>query len=278
MKNRPIGIFDSGIGGLTVLKEIVRLLPREDIVYFGDTARVPYGNKSKAAIIRFSRESAAFLRHKQVKIIVAACNTSSALAVENLKKNFDVPIIGVVEAGASKAAGLTKKKKIAVIGTSSTIKSGIYPKLILSKDKRIKVYSQACPLFVPLVEEGILSGRIVKEVIKIYLKKIKEYGVDAIILGCTHYPLLKTQISSYLRGVAVVDSAKEVAGYVKAVLESRALFSLCSKKPKVEFYLSDEPREFMRLARLFLNRKIPNPKIINPADLVKSRPGLIRSM
>lgn len=261
-----------------MLKEIVRLLPREDIVYFGDTARVPYGNKSKAAIIRFSRESAAFLRHKRVKIIVAACNTSSALAVENLKKNFDVPIIGVVEAGASKAVGLTKKKKIAVIGTSSTIKSGIYPKLILSKDKRIKVYSQACPLFVPLVEEGILSGRIVKEVIKIYLKKIKEYGVDAIILGCTHYPLLKTQISSYLRGVAVIDSAKEVAGYVKAVLESRALFSLCSKKPKVEFYLSDEPREFMRLARLFLNRKIPNPKIINPAGLVKARSGLIRSM
>lgn len=263
MKKRPIGIFDSGVGGLTVLREVEKLLPFEDIVYFGDTARVPYGNKSKSTIIKFSRESAGFLKRKRVKMIVAACNTSSALALENLKKSSNIPVLGVIEAGVKKAVAVTRKKRIAVIGTKSTIKSNSYQKLIAKENKSIKVYSKSCPFFVPLVEEGILNGRIVKEAVKMYLKGLKDKGIDVIILGCTHYPLLKHQISSYLRGVVVIDSAKEVAGYAKSILKSKNLLSGKGRKPKVEFYLSDEPRGFVRLAKLFLKRKISNPKIAN---------------
>ena len=263
MKNRPIGIFDSGVGGLTVLKEVERLLPFEDIVYFGDTARVPYGNKSKSTIIKFSRESANFLKKKKVKMIVVACNTSSALALEDLRKSSSIPVLGVIEAGVKKGVELTSKKKIAVIGTASTINSNSYQKLIAKKNKSIKVYSKSCPLFVPLVEEGIVSGRIVKEAMKRYLKALKNRGIDVIILGCTHYPLLKYQISSYLKGVAVIDSAKEVASYTKSVLEFKNLLCGKKKKPKVEFYISDEPKEFLRLAKLFLKRKISNPRIAN---------------
>ena len=263
MKNRPIGIFDSGVGGLTVLREIEKLLPFENIVYLGDTARVPYGNKSKPTIIKFSRENADFLKRKRVKMIVVACNTSSALALESLKKSFNIPVLGVIEAGVEKAVALTRKKRIAVIGTKSTIQSNSYQKLIAKRNKNIKVYSKSCPLFVPLVEEGILNGKIVKEAMKMYLKGLKNKGIDVIILGCTHYPLLKHQIFSYLRGVVVIDSAKEVASYVKSTLESKNLLSEKRRKSKVEFYLSDEPKKFVELAKLFLKRKISNPRIAN---------------
>ena len=263
MKNRPIGVFDSGVGGLTVLREVEKLLPFEDIVYFGDTARVPYGNKSRSTIIKFSRESASFLKKKRVKMIVAACNTSSALALESLKKFSNLPVLGVIEAGVEKAVALTRKKRIAVIGTESTINSNNYQKLIARKNKNIKVYSKSCPLFVSLVEEGILSGRIVKEVMEMYLKGLKDKGVDVIILGCTHYPLLKHQISSYLKGVTVIDSAKEVASYAKSTLKSKSLLSEKKGRRKVEFYLSDEPKRFVRLAKLFLKRKISNPRMAN---------------
>lgn len=263
MKNRPIGIFDSGVGGLTVLREIEKLLPFENIVYLGDTARVPYGNKSKPTIIKFSRENADFLKRKRVKMIVVACNTSSALALESLKKSSNIPVLGVIEAGVEKAVALTRKKRIAVIGTKSTIQSNSYQKLIAKRNKNIKVYSKSCPLFVPLVEEGILNGKIVKEAMKMYLKGLKNKGIDVIILGCTHYPLLKHQIFSYLRGVVVIDSAKEVASYVKSTLESKNLLSEKRRKSKVEFYLSDEPKKFVELAKLFLKRKISNPRIAN---------------
>jgi len=263
MNNRPIGIFDSGVGGLTVLKEVEKILPSEDIVYFGDTARVPYGNKSKAVIIRFSRESAKFLKQKKVKMIIVACNTSSALAMDDLKKSFDIPILGVIGAGVEKAVRITTNKKIAVIGTKSTISSGNYQKLIKRKDKAIKVYSRSCPLFVPLVEEGILSGEIVEAVIKKYLKDLRDKGIDTVILGCTHYPLLKSQIASYFKSVVVINSAKEVANQVKSILESRKMLNRGRRKSKVEFYLSDQPEDFVRLAKLFLKRKISNPRIAN---------------
>lgn len=263
MKNRPIGIFDSGVGGLTVLREIEKLLPFEDIVYFGDTARVPYGNKSKSTIMKFSRESADFLKRKRVKMIVVACNTSSALALESLRNSFNIPVLGVIEAGVEKAIALTIKKRIAVIGTKSTIKSKSYQKLIVKKDKSIRVYSKSCPLFVPLVEEGILRGRIVKEAVKMYLQSLKGKGIDVIVLGCTHYPLLKDQISSYFKGVVVINSAKEVAGHAKNILKSGNLLRKKGRKSKVEFYLSDEPKGFVELAKLFLKRKISNPRIAN---------------
>ncbi|MCK9614146.1 MAG: glutamate racemase [Candidatus Omnitrophica bacterium] len=264
MENKAIGIFDSGVGGLTVLKEVERLLPNEDIIYFGDTARVPYGNKSKSTIIKFSTENILFLLKKKVKIIVIACNTASSLALDSLKDIFSVPLIGVVEAGAAKALKVSKNRKIAVVGTRSTINSKSYEKAILKNDKTAKIYSKACPLFVPLVEEGILEGVIAKSIIEMYLKSFKSAHTDVIILGCTHYPLLKRQIAAYLKGVYIVDSATEVALHARGVLmQHNLLRSKNNKTGKREFYVTDEPKAFMRHAGLFLKRKIPLPKVIN---------------
>ncbi|MDD4954511.1 MAG: glutamate racemase [Candidatus Omnitrophica bacterium] len=264
MKNKAIGIFDSGVGGLTVFKEIEKLLPDEDIIYFGDTARVPYGNKSKSTIIKFSTESILFLLKKKVKIIVVACNTASALSLDALSGMFSVPLIGVIEAGARKAIKATKNKKIAVVGTRSTINSKSYENAILKNEKKAKIYSKACPLFVPLVEEGILEGETTRGVVEMYLKSLKSTGADVIILGCTHYPLLKKQIASYLKGVYIVDSATEVALHAKEILAQNNILKLSKNKTgKREFYVSDEPKAFMGLARLFLKREIPLPKVVN---------------
>jgi len=264
MKERAIGIFDSGVGGLTVFKEIERLLPNEDIIYFGDTARVPYGNKSKSTIIKFSTENILFLLKKKVKIIVVACNTASSLALDSLKDIFSVPLVGVVEAGANRALKVSKNKKIAVVGTRSTINSKSYEKAILKNDKKAKIYSKACPLFVPLVEEGILDGAITKGVVEMYLRNFKKIGADVIILGCTHYPLLKKQISSYLKGTYIVDSATEVALHAREILmRNNLLREKANKIGKKEFYVTDEPKAFMRLAGLFLKRNIPLPRVVS---------------
>lgn len=264
MKNKAIGIFDSGVGGLTVFKEIEKLLPNEDIIYFGDTARVPYGNKSKSTIIKFSTESILFLLKKKVKIIVVACNTASSLALDALSGIFSVPLIGVIEAGAHKALEASKNKKIAVVGTRSTINSKSYEKAILRKDKTAKIYSKACPLFVPLVEEGVLAGKTAKNIIEMYLGNLKKTRADVIILGCTHYPLLKRQIASYLKGVYIVDSATEVALHAKEILKiNNLLRERKNKTGKKEFYVSDEPKAFRKLAKLFLKRDIPLPRVIN---------------
>lgn len=263
MSNKPIGIFDSGAGGLTVLRAVTNLLPNENIVYFGDTARVPYGNKSKAAIIKFSSQCIGFLRSKKVKAIVVACNTSSALALSVLRKTSKIPMLGVIEAGVNSALKTTRNKKIGVIGTRSTIKSKSYQKLIRNKDKNIRVYSQSCPLFVPLAEEGFLNSKLTHQAITIYLKNIKSKSIDTIILGCTHYPLLKRQISSYLKGVAVIDSADAVARYTKDLLKRKGLLSQRNANGKIMFYVSDEPQGFAKLAKLFLKRNIPNPKMQN---------------
>lgn len=263
MRNRPIGIFDSGVGGLTVLKEIERLLPKEDIIYLGDTARVPYGNKSKSAVIKFSTQNLLFLLEKKVKIVVVACNTSSAIALDYLKETFNVSIVGVIEAGVNKALEVSQTRKIGVIGTKSTIESKSYEREILKRERGAKVYSQSCPLFVPLVEEGILRGKIVDEAIKRYMGGLKKKGIDTIILGCTHYPLLKREISCYLRGVTIIDSASEVALHTKELLGQLCFLNQTNKKGKKKFYLTDEPKGFIKLAELFLKRKIPKPKVVN---------------
>ncbi|MFA6281686.1 MAG: glutamate racemase [Candidatus Omnitrophota bacterium] len=263
MKEKAIGIFDSGVGGLTVLKEMERILPNEDIIYFGDTARVPYGNKSKSTIIKFSTENILFLLKKNVKIVVVACNTASSLALDYLKDIFSVPIIGVIEAGAAKALELSESKKIAVIGTRSTIASGSYERAMKKIDKRVKVYSKACPLFVPLVEEGVLSGKTVSGVIEMYLKNFKNMDTDVIILGCTHYPLLKFQIERYLKGTCVVDSAREVALHTKKVLSQKDFLRCRKIIGRRDFYVTDEPTGFMKSAKLFLKRDISKPKVIN---------------
>ena len=196
LRNLPIGVFDSGVGGLTVAREIFRNLPNEKIIYFGDTARVPYGNKSKETIIRYSRQISKFLLSQNVKAIVIACNTASALALNELKEEVDVPVIGVVEPGARAAAAATKNGRIGVIGTEGTINSGLYTEFIKKIRPDCEIFGQPCPLFVSLVEEGMIDDEVTITMIHRYLDKmIEENNIDALILGCTHYPLLRTIIA-----------------------------------------------------------------------------------
>jgi glutamate racemase len=263
VKKKPIGVFDSGVGGLTVLKEIERLMPAEDIIYFGDTARVPYGNKSKSTIIKFSTENILFLLEKEVKIIVVACNTASSLALDYLKGIFSIPILGVIEAGVDRALEITKHRKIGIIGTRSTVGSRSYEKEILRRNKNTNVYSKACPLFVPLVEEGILKGKIIEQVIDMYLRALREKRIDTLILGCTHYPLLKREIAKYLKHVFIVDSAEEVALHTKEVLIENDILNQDRRIGEKEFYVTDEPKGFVKLAKLFLQRDIPMPRVVS---------------
>ena len=222
----PIGVFDSGLGGLTVVKELIHHLPNERIVYFGDTARVPYGTKSGETIIRYSREIVrALLKHK-VKMVVVACNTASSLALDVLKKEFDLPILGVIEPGAKKAMEVTRNKRVGIIATSSTVKSGKYAKKIVQLDKDIVVTSQSCPLFVPLVEEGWFDHAVTYQVAQQYLEDMKKKKIDTLILGCTHYPLLKGVLHNVMGPkVQLVDSAQEVALQVKELLTKSQAFA-----------------------------------------------------
>jgi len=261
---KPIGVFDSGVGGLTVARELIRQLPHEEIVYFGDTARVPYGIKSKETVIRFSIENMLFLLKQDVKLICVACNTASSLALPAIRNHFKVPIVGVITPGAREAVYATKNKRIGVIGTNGTIKSRTYEREIKQLDRRIKVTAVACPLFVPFVEEGWLSGRVVMEVARHYLKPLKASGVDTVILGCTHYPLLRPVIAKILgEGVTLIDSARQVAFEVKKILAVEGLLNSGSRKGGSRFYVSDNPEWFSALAARFLGRKIKNISRVN---------------
>lgn len=260
-RNCSIGVFDSGLGGLTVVKELMRQLPREGIVYFGDTARVPYGTKSKESIIRFSQENVACLLKYRVKIIVVACNTSSSVALTVLRQKFNLPIVGVIGPGAKKAVIMTKNKRVGVIATQATINSQSYTKNIHSFDNSVKVTDKACPLFVPLAEEGWFDKKVTIDVAKEYLKGIIASKADTVILGCTHYPLLKSAVQKVVGGhVTLIDSAKEVALEVKNLLKATGLTR--TKKGPVErvFLVSDEPKHFLKLARRFLDYNIKNVK------------------
>ncbi|MDD5449979.1 MAG: glutamate racemase [Candidatus Omnitrophica bacterium] len=253
----PIGVFDSGIGGLTVVKELARCLPNEDIIYFGDTARVPYGTKSPATIIRFSIENVLFLLKFRVKLVVIACNTSSSHALPVLKRDFKIPIVGVINPGAREAARISKSGRVGVIGTNATIQSGSYNCEIKKINPAIKVYSGACPLFVSLVEEGWLNDDVTYTIAGKYLKSLKEKKVDTLILGCTHYPLLKGVIKDIMGdGVTLVDSAKRVTAHVKDVLIQKDLLSENKKKGECRFYVSDEPARFAKIGERFLGQKI----------------------
>jgi len=259
--SRPIGIFDSGMGGLTVVKEVIRSLPEEKIIYFGDTARVPYGPKSKETVIRFSIENILFLLRQKVKLIIIACNTSSSVAISVVEKNFKVPIIGVINPGAREAIKVTKNNKIGIIGTRTTIKSRAYEKKIKEQEPRAEVFSVACPLFVPLAEEGWLDAPVTKEVAKIYLAPLKKQKIDTIVLGCTHYPLLKPVIKQALgKGITLVDSAKEVTREAKSILEKHGTLASRRKNRKnnLRFFVSDEPKNFAKLGRRFLGIALKN--------------------
>jgi len=258
-RNNPIGVFDSGLGGLTVVKELMRQLPSEDIVYYGDTARVPYGTKSRRSIIAFSKENTKILLNHKVKMIVVACNTSSSYALDCLNKEFHVPIIGVIDAGAQKAAILTQNNKVGVIATTATVASDQYAKTIKYYKKTIKVYSKACPLFVPLAEEGWFTKPVTLEVAKNYLKSLKKSGIDTLILGCTHYPLLKNTIRKVMgKKVVLVDSAKEVAREVRQLLNEVNHRRILKRKARYKFLISDRPQEFRRIAKNFLGTEMKN--------------------
>lgn len=265
-KSAPIGVFDSGVGGLTVAREIMRHLPNEDIVYFGDTARVPYGSKSKDNIIRYSRQIINFLRTKEVKAIVIACNTASAQALDVVQEEFDLPIIGVVEPGARAALDVTESKKIGVIGTEGTVRSGMYEKVIQGMQPDVSVTAKACPLFVPLVEEGFKDHHVTEEIIDFYLASMKESDIDALILGCTHYPLLRSKIMEYVgEKIKLVNPAYETAMDLKKLLKENDL-----ENPDVEgdhgsysFYVSDAADKFKQFANSILPYDIETTKQIN---------------
>ena len=236
----PIGVFDSGIGGFTVLKEIHTLMPNENIVYFGDTARVPYGSKSKETVIRYSRQIFTFLLKRRVKYIVVACNTASAYALEPLKSKADVPVMGVVEPGVDALIRKTNGSgSSALIATAGTVKSRVYEKTLKRKGHELKIYSKACPLFVPLVEEGLVEHKITEEVVKLYLNDLHKKNISELILGCTHYPILKGVIQKIYPRFHLIDSSQETAAALKASLKKASLLNQSDQKGKVSVYVSD---------------------------------------
>ena len=267
---KSIGVFDSGVGGLTVAKELIRQLPNENIVYFGDTARVPYGIKSRETVIRFSIENILFLLKQDVKLICVACNTASSLALPVIKNHFRVPIVGVITPGVREAVYASQNKRIGVIGTKGTIKSRTYEIEIKQLDSKVKVTALACPLFVPFVEEGWLKGEVVENVAKSYLKPLKDAGVDTVILGCTHYPLLRPVIQEILgKNVTLIDSAKQVAIEVKKILASEDLLNRSSGgKPacpagRHRFFVSDNPEWFSGLAKRFIGKQLKDVRKVS---------------
>ena len=266
-KNAPIGVFDSGVGGLTVAREIMRQFPNERIVYFGDTARVPYGSKSKDNIIKFSRQIIRFLQTENVKAIVIACNTASALALDEMQQEFDLPILGVVKPGAKVAVETTVNKRIGLIGTEANIRSGVDTRYIKSLDDEAKVFEKACPLFVPLVEEGWLHDDITLQVASRYLEELKEKDIDTLIMGCTHYPLIRSTIRKVMGDkVNLVNPAYETAIELKNLLERDNLANKCdvdSPSSMYRFYVSDAEEKFKLFANSILPFDITMTKQIN---------------
>ncbi|MDA8273219.1 MAG: glutamate racemase [Deltaproteobacteria bacterium] len=274
--NAPIGIFDSGLGGLTVFKEVRKILPDEDLIYYLDTARVPYGNKSKETVLRYSTEISKFLISKGVKIVVAACNTSSSLALDDLRKGETIPIFGVIEPGAKKAVEVSSGGNIAVIGTSATIKSRAYSRVIYEEinalkrsgeykfKSNFKVIEKACPLLVPFVEEGFLNEEITKKVINYYLNPVVDEKPSCLVFGCTHYPILKDLILEAIgRDIQIIDSGIETAKIVKCFLEENDMLKDEAKNGSELFFVSDDLEKFKELGEKFLGRKIENVNIVN---------------
>lgn len=256
MNSRPIGVFDSGVGGLTVVKEILEQLPQEDIIYFGDTAHLPYGPKSPETIKRLVRDNIRFLLKKKAKAVILACHTASAFALEEIRaSSFPIPIIGVIGPGAEEALRVTKNKRIGVIGTYGTIESGAYAKELKRLEPEAFVLQKSCPLFVPLVEEGWIKKEAARLIIREYLEPLREGGIDTLILGCTHYPLLKEEIGRVMGRTYLVDSAQATVAQFKKILEEKNLL-VREGAPKHSFFVSDAPERFARLGRIFLGRKI----------------------
>ncbi len=255
-RDSAIGIFDSGIGGLTVLHKIIEALPRENTVYLGDTARSPYGTKSVETVLRYSFENSEFLVDKGVKLLVVACNTSTAIALRPVREHLTIPVVGVIEPGVRRAVKTSRSKKVGVIGTDATIQSGAYTRALKAADPNIEVYSRACPLLVPLVEEGWTDNAVVEMTVKTYLGSLKQSGIDTLILGCTHYPLLKKAIGKFMgKRVLLVDSAEEVAVEVSALLKRHSL-ARKNGKGAHGFFVTDAPERFIKVGQRFLGEKV----------------------
>lgn len=260
---KPIGIFDSGIGGLTVAKEIMNLLPYENLIYLGDTARVPYGSKSKKTITQFTREGVNFLLSKDVKMIVIACNTVSATCLEELQNTTKVPIVGVIKPGARAATKATKSGIVGVIGTDRTIKSKAYEKAIWQINEKIEIHSRSCPLFVPLAEEGWLDNEAAFFTAKTYLEPLIQKNIDTLVLACTHYPLLKPTLQKVVgKKITLVDTGYETAEEVKKILEQENIKNITETPAYYHYYVTDNPLKFAQIGGDFLK------KPIDPIDLV----------
>lgn len=256
---RPIGVFDSGIGGLTVVKEINRLMPNEKIIYFGDTARVPYGTKSKETIIQYSLQIAYFLLRKKIKMLVVACNSASSVSLPTLRRHFHIPILGVIEPGAKAAVVNSVNKRIGITGTLGTVKSNSYKKAIHKYSKKYKIFQQACSLFVQLAEDGWNKNHIAQAVSDEYLKNITTQNIDTLVLGCTHYPLLKDVIQNSVgKNVMLIDSGIETAKEVQKILEMKKLLNShkLNKRNYSIFYVSDYPHRFKDISKRFLGKEL----------------------
>ena len=265
-KTAPVGVFDSGVGGLTVAREIARQLPDENIIYFGDTARVPYGSKSQNMIICFSEQIIRFLKTKQVKAIVIACNTASALALDAVRDEFDIPILGVVIPGARAAVEATRNRKVGVVGTDATVQSGMYTKVIRGMAPDVEVIEKACPLFVPLVEEGFKEHNVTREVIEYYLESMRSTDIDAMILGCTHYPLLRSKIRDYMgERIQIVNPAYETAMDLKKLLHENDMENDGSdtRHSRYSFYVSDAAEKFRGFANTVMPFDVPTTNVVN---------------
>jgi glutamate racemase len=251
-----IGVFDSGVGGLTVAQQLTQALPREHLIYFGDTARYPYGTKSAETVRAYALENAEFLVDKGIKMLVVACNTVAAVALDLLRSRFDIPVIGVVEPGAAAAVRATRGRKVGVIGTEGTISSGAYTRALRALQPSLEIYTRACPLFVPLAEEGWVDNDVARRVASLYLNSLKRSGIDTLVLGCTHYPLLADVIQAVVgEGVRLVDSARTTA--VAAGRELRHLgLARRSGTGSVTFFVSDVPDRFIKVGSRFMGQKV----------------------
>jgi len=255
MNEKPIGVFDSGIGGLTVVRALSARLPNENIVYFGDTARVPYGPKSPTVVREYAMQDVDFLVSKEVKMVVIACNTVSAVAIDVVQKRAQVPVVAVILPGAREAVRATTKKRVGVIGTVATVNSGAYTHAIRQIDADVQVFAQACPLFVPLAEEGWIEHRVTALVAKEYLFPLKLEKIDTLILGCTHYPVLRGAIAAAVDSrVNLIDSGAAVAAEVERMLEEKNLRNPSRHTPNLQFYVSDVPARFTEIGERFLGR------------------------
>lgn len=268
MDNRPIGVFDSGIGGLTVLKEVMEQLPGEDIIYFGDTARIPYGTRSKETVIKYFLQSVRFLLTKDIKAIIIACNTATALAMEEAQKVFDIPIIGVIDPGSKAAVASTKNSSIGVIGTEGTINSQSYQRKMRRMLPRAEIIGISCPLFVPIVEEGWESTDVGYITAQKYLLELKEHNIDTLVLGCTHYPILRYTISKVLgQEVTLINPAYETAKEARIILKDKNLLSNKLDGGSYNYYVSDDPEKFKRIGGNILRKEIASVQKVNIENL-----------